>query len=145
MSQAVSRAHTALSQAPRSRYKVCITTQGPAARRVALTATRVAAHTAAWAQCCGKHWRRIVAELGRVAGRVVAHTGHVAGRVACAHCLVAGPPVTIQSLYHNTGPCCAPCRTHCNACRSAPAPCRRALLRRIAALLPCIATPNDRP
>ena len=60
-------------------------------------------------------------------------------------------------------PCCRPCRRppdhetkfvsqqrplpHAlsRACRSASAPCRKALLRRIAALLPCIATPNGRP
>ena len=44
------------------------------------------------------------------------------------------PPVTIQSLYRNTSPCrahCAPCRVRYRVCRNAPAPCCRALLRRI--------------
>ena len=74
-------------------------------------------------------------------GRVTASTVHIAGIVLRARCHVIGPSVTIQSLYRNT----CPCRSSCRACRSALAPCRKALLLHIAALLPCIATPNGHP
>ena len=63
-----------------------------------------------------------------------------------AHATVSSPlPVTIQSLYRNTSPCRAPCRARCRTCRFAPTSCHRAWLRRIAAWILYIATPNDRP
>ena len=70
---------------------------------------------------------RNVAMLDRVSGRVAARNGHV-----------AGPSVMIQTLDHNTGPYLGLCRSLCRACRSAPMPCRMALLC-------CIETPNGRP
>ena len=69
----------------------------------------------------------------------------VSQAVSRAHAIVLSPLlVTIQSFYRNTGPCRAPCRRHCRACRNVPAPCPRALLHRIVALLLYITTPNDR-
>ena len=81
-------------------------------------------------------WRASVPCHGRVAGLVVARTGHVMR----ARCRVADPPVTIQSLYSNTGPYRASCRAHYRACRSALAPCRRALGAVSQPLALCVAT-----
>ena len=64
----------------------------------------------------------------------------------CRNAAVSSPPpVTIKKTVSRPNSCRAPCRACCHACRSVPVPCRRALLRRIAALLHLIETPNGRP
>ena len=46
----------------------------------------------------------------------------------CAHAAMLSPlPVTIQKLYRDPSPYCAPCRARCRAFRIALVPCRRAL------------------
>ena len=77
---------------------------------------------------------------GPLPGRVTSAPCCVAARTQALAQRVAASLLAIQKLYRDIEHLLHAPRARCRACRSAPAPCRRALLRRIAALLRCIVT-----